>query len=478
MGSASIFRTATGKLNMIDIPAKLRQRFRAAGQDHVFEGWTELTEVDKQSFLSELDSLDLALLGELYASRDKRIAIPDPAEIAPVPIARLDDSSPEAQEVGEDAIRRGHVAVLMVAGGQGSRLGFDHPKGMFPIGPISLKSLFQIHAEKVLALRRHYESALPFLVLTSPSTHDETEDFFHRHRNFGLPEEDVFLFRQGTMPALDVATGKLLLESPGHLFLSPNGHGGVLPALRETGLLDTLRDRGIRQLFYFQVDNPLVKVADPAFLAHHLHQRAMASSKIVAREDPQERLGNLVTVHGRCMMIEYSDLPDTLARQRDEHGRLRLWAGSPAIHCFELDFIERLTRGSLAIPFHTARKKVPFFQDGRQVVPDHENALKFEMFIFDVLPLAESWTVVESMRAEEFVPLKNASGPDSPDKVREALCNRAAAWLEEAGIAVPRDGTGGTLWPLEISPLFARDARELRSRLSKPVTICSATHFV
>src|SRR5262249_251519 len=257
-----------------------------------------------------------------------------------VPVTRKD--SPEnaaGQREGEEALRRGEVAALVVAGGQGSRLGFEHPKGMFAIGPVSGKSLFQIHAEKVLALSRRYGKKMPFLVMTSPATDEETTDYFARAENVGLDAEQVIFFRQGTMPALDLATGKLLLEAPGRLFLSPDGHGGTLTALADTGLLDRLRQHGILHVFYFQVDNPLVKVADPVFLGHHLAAPSEPSSKVVAKQGPTDKMGNFVQVDGRCAMIEYSDLPEGLARQTDGQGRLSIWAGNPSIHLFDLDFL-------------------------------------------------------------------------------------------------------------------------------------------
>ncbi|HMC66880.1 MAG TPA: UDPGP type 1 family protein, partial [Gemmataceae bacterium] len=382
-----------------------------------------------------------------------------------------------------EALRRGQIAVLLVAGGQGSRLGFDHPKGMFPIGPVSNKSLFQIHAEKVLALRRRYAAPIPFLVMTSPATHAETEAFFREHRFFGLPSDDVHFFRQGTMPALDLATGKLLMEGPGRLFLSPNGHGGTLTALAESGLLSRLRQRGIRQVFYFQVDNPLVKVADPVFLGHHTAANAEVSSKIVPKESPTDKLGNLVLVDGRCSMIEYSDLPEELARRTDQQGRLRIWAGSPAIHIFSTDFLERVTggremAGPRLLPFHVARKKVPFVDEqGRRQEPQKENALKFEMFIFDALPLADRWTVVETSRREEFEPLKNATGRDSPETVRQAISNLAADWLERASVTVPRRPDGDAAFPLEISPLHALDAEELASKVNRGLRVQGPTYL-
>jgi UDP-N-acetylglucosamine/UDP-N-acetylgalactosamine diphosphorylase len=457
---------------MLSVPNDLRQRLRENGQEHVLAWWDRLDETQRGQLLEQLQVLDLEQLQRLYVERDRSFPVPSPERITPVPVVRLDAASAEVRRRGEDALRRGEIAVLLVAGGQGSRLGFEQPKGKFPIGPVTNKTLFQIHAEKVLALGRRYGKPVPFLVMTSPATHAETEPYFRAHRHFGLPPEEVFFFCQGTMPALDMATGKLLLEAPGRLFTSPNGHGGTLTALAESGLLDRLRRRGIRQIYYFQVDNPLVRVADPVFLGHHLAAGAEVSSKIIPKQSPTDKLGNLVLVDGRCTIIEYSDLPEDLARQTDEQGRLRIWAGSPAIHLFAVDFLARVTQGRTRIPFHVARKKVPYINDtGTLVTPTKENALKFEMFIFDVLPLADRWTVVETTRHEEFVPLKNATGPDSPQTVRQALSNLAADWLAQAGVAVPRRVNGDAAVPLEISPLLALDAEELAARVDRGLRI-------
>ncbi|HLJ94885.1 MAG TPA: UDPGP type 1 family protein [Gemmataceae bacterium] len=448
------------------VPEEIQQRLRQFGQEHVLRWWDRLRDQERQELVDQLARIDLAQLRDLYSRRNASIPLPAPEQIQAIGVTRLDPSDQSTRQRGEDAFRRGEVAALVVAGGQATRLGFDHPKGMFPIGPVSDKTLFQIHAEKVLALSHRYGKGVPLLVLTSPATDAETQAFFEMQRFFGLAREDVRFFCQGTMPALDWATGKLLLEAPGRLFTSPNGHGGTLLALAESGLLEQMEQRGIRQIFYFQVDNPLVKVGAPIFLGHHLQTGAEVSSKIVRKEEPNDRLGNLVLVDGRCTMIEYSDLPAELARQTDDEGRLRISAGSPAIHIFAVDFLRRLTRKGVQIPFHVARKKVPYLdENGKPVQPDKENALKFEMFIFDVLPLAERWAVVETSRREEFVPLKNATGPDSPAVVRQAISNRAADWLEQAGIAVPRQPNGDSAVALEISPLYALNARELAAKV-------------
>jgi UDP-N-acetylglucosamine/UDP-N-acetylgalactosamine diphosphorylase len=463
---------------MLTVPDTLRQKLGRHNQEHVLAFWDRLDDGQRRVLLGQLEALDLEALERLYARREEKYHGPAADSIQPVPVIPRTAGDDATRRQGEEALRRGEVAVLVVAGGQGSRLGFEHPKGLYPVGPVSGKSLFHIHAEKVLALRRRHGAPVPLLVMTSPATHDETEQYFAEQNGFGLPASEVSFFCQGTMPALDLATGKLLLEEPGRLFLSPDGHGGSLTALHDSGLLDRLRQRGVRRLFYFQVDNPLVKVADPLFVGQHIAQAAEVSSKAVAKETPTDKLGVFAQVNGRCTIIEYSDLPRELAEQRDPDGRLRLWAGSPAIHVFDVDFLSRVNRSAERIPFHLARKKVPHIDaQGRPVQPAAENALKFERFIFDVLPLADRWLVVETGRREEFAPLKNAEGADSPEAVRQALSDEAADWLQQAGVAVPRRPDGGAAVPLEVSPLFALDAAELGGKVQRGTTVEGARYF-
>jgi UDP-N-acetylglucosamine/UDP-N-acetylgalactosamine diphosphorylase len=461
------------------MPHDPKQRLLEHGQPHVIARWDQLSQGEQAGLLEQLRALDLDLLSRLFQQKEQSFALPARDKIQPTPITRLTAAHAREQMLGEEALRRGEVAALMVSGGQGSRLGFEHPKGMFAIGPASNHSLFQILAEKVLALRRRYGRAVPFLIMTSHATHAETVDFFAKHHSFGLPAAEVHFFQQGTMPALDHATGQLLFETPARLFLSPNGHGGTLTALADSGLLDRLQGEGIKQIFYFQVDNPLVKIADPLFLGHHIAERAEVSSKIIPKDGPTDRLGNLVMVDGRCTMIEYSDLPEDLARETDAEGNLRLCAGSPAIHVFDVAFLERVTRGETRMPYHVARKKVPHVDAaGNMVKPDRENALKFELFIFDVLPLADRWTAVETSRREEFAPLKNATGADSPESVRQAISDLAADWLAQAGVNVPRRPDGSVAVSLEISPLYALDAEELKAKVKPALRIEGPTFLV
>ncbi len=445
---------------MTHVPPDLRHRLAAHGQEHVLADWDALAPAARAALVAQLAGLDLGELDALYRRKDEPHAtLPPRDRIAPVPIQPAEASREDVAR-GEAALRAGAVAALVVAGGQGTRLGSDQPKGMYPVGPVSGATLFRVHAEKVLALSRRHGRPVPLLVMTSPATHADTEAYFRAERYFGLDPADVTLFQQGTMPAVERATGRLLLERPGTLYQSPNGHGGTLTALAETGLLADLRRRGVEHVFYFQVDNPLVKVCDPGFVGRHIAAGAEASSKVVVKEQPGEKVGILAAIDGRCGIIEYSDLPAEMAAEREADGRLRFRAGSPAIHLFSVPFLGRVTgRGGLA--YHLARKTVP-------AVGGEVEALKFELFVFDALPMAERWLTVETPRAEEFAPLKNGSGPDSPETVRAAISALHAGWLEAAG--VPTRGH-----PIEVSPLLALDAAALRSKLPRGFAVTGPT---
>ena len=454
----------------------LVERLERHGQTELLQFWSQLYLDAQTRFESELRSIDFHLLDHLKETlvlADPEIASID--SVKPVEVRRLPRTDRDrvayrlASEVGEEALAAGEVAVVVVAGGQGTRLGFDGPKGTYPIGPISGCSLFQIHAEKVVALSRRYGRTIPFYVMTSQENHEETARFFESHNRFGLPH--LRLFVQGQRPAVDRETGTVLLEGPGKLAMSPDGHGGTLAALAVPGpdgapsCLAEMETMGVRTLFYFQVDNPLVRIADPTFLGLHRQAAAEVSFKVVEKVKPDEKVGVVVEVDGKPQVIEYSDLPKDLAELRVPEGSLQLWAGSIAIHIFERTFIERIMAHA-QLPFHRAFKKVPHLNNsGHRVHPTHPNAVKFERFIFDALPLAAHYAVVETDRVLEFEPLKNAEGPDSPASVRQRMSELYASWLESAGAHVTRRRDGSIPFDIEISPLFALDAVELKSKI-------------
>ena len=455
----------------------LVDRLKHHGQEHLLRWWDELGDDQRARLGAEVAAIDCGQLDELIASLVKEAApvVPPAVSVEPIEVIRLPQTDSERMArrhvaaVGARALAAGEVAVVVVAGGSGTRLGFDGPKGTYPIGPVSAASLFQIHAEKLIALGRRYGKTPPFYIMTSPENHAATVRFFDEHGRFGL--EHVRFFAQGQMPAVDRATGKILLARKDHVALSPDGHGGCLTALAAPApgggpsCLDEMRDRGVRTLFYFQVDNPLVEIADPAFLGHHRQASAEMSFKVIEKVVPDEKLGVVVLVEGRPEVIEYSDLPADLAERRGPDGGLELWAGSIAIHVLERAFVERLV-SDLKLPFHRALKKVAHVDgSGQAVTPSEPNAVKFEQFIFDALPLARTFALVETSRTKEFEPLKNATGPESPASVRQRMSDLFGDWLERAGAIVPRRSDGSVLHKLEVSPLFALDAAELKTKI-------------
>ena len=371
-------------------------------------------------------------------------------------------------------MRDGQVAAVLVAGGQGTRLGFDQPKGMYPIGPVSGRTLFQFFADRLLAVREHYGVQVPWYVMTSDATDAATNEYFQKHRFFGLPETHVRIFKQGTMPAVDASTGKLLLAAPDSLALSPDGHGGTVSALDRSGCLADAKDRGVKHLFYFQVDNPLVTLCDPVFLGHHLMAESEMTTQVVRKRYPTERVGNVVVVDGKVRIIEYSDLPDSAAEAKTEGGEIRLWAGNIAVHVLDVDFIQRMTVGAGALPFHRASKKVSFVdQDGQLSQPQEPNAIKFERFIFDLLPEAKNAFVVEVRPEDAFAPVKNADGAetDTPSLAKQAIVSLHRSWLEAAGATVG-DGIS-----VEISPRYSLSPEYLAAKIPPNLQIGQDTFF-
>ncbi len=451
-------------------PASLVKTLEQFDQSHVLRWWGELTADQQNTLAGQMAAVDFAQLRELCAGGKAETPSESPAEKArraepPHQIVRLPKSEAEqnqwraAAKKGHELLAAGKVGTILVAGGQGTRLGFPHPKGMFPIGPVSGHSLFQILAEQVQARAKIAGYPIPYYIMTSDATHRETVEYFEQHRNFGLSEGEVHFFKQGNMPAVEAETGRLLLADKHRLCLSPNGHGGLLFALKDAGLIDDMNRRGVEYLHYHQVDNPTAQVCDPAFLGFHVLKDSDLSTKVVAKRSAEEKMGVLVDVDGRTQIIEYSDMPDEV-KQQTENGQLRFWAGNTAMHVFSRSFLERLLEDELSLPFHRAHKKVPHLNEaGDLVEPEAPNAWKFERFIFDALPQAGTALVVEADRAAEFNAVKNAEGHDSPAEARQALLRIHREWLESVA-----DKPFGEV---EISPLYALDRESFQERYAE-----------
>jgi UDP-N-acetylglucosamine/UDP-N-acetylgalactosamine diphosphorylase len=458
------------------IPPSVIARLDDCGQSHVLAFWDELTDDRRQSLLAQIETLDfdqLSVLLDAHASRkssdtDEIAAQRASRALPPADTFRLPHHGgdprlwSEAEQAGRDLLNAGRVGAILVAGGVGTRLGSDLPKGMFPLGPVSRRPLFRWHCEQVLACAREAGRPVPYFVMTSDATHADTVRFFRQHACFGLPADDVYFFQQGSLPLLEDAAPRILMEARDRISTSPDGHGGLLRALTRAGLLEVMERRGIEHVYYHQVDNPAAVICDPAFLGLHTLHGSEMSTKVVAKTAPEERVGVVVAIDGRTAIIEYSELPPDLARATGPGGGLRLWAGNTGIHAFTREFLERLAADPLGIPFHATPKAVPCVdRSGALITPTAANARKFDQYIFDALPHARRALVVEADRPREFLPIKNAAGPDSPDTAREGLLRLHREWLLAAGAHV----ASGVR--VEISPLFARSPAELAARLNR-----------
>lgn len=459
----------------------IRNTVEKHGQQHLLRFYEELTEPEQTALLEQLAAIDWGRIDEYIQNYVLNPpAFEAPAEIAPPqivpaqPTGDLAEQCAKARKRGAALLADGKVAAFVVAGGQGTRLKFDGPKGCFEVTPVQRKPLFQVFAEQILAAGRRAKAPIPWYVMTSHANDVQTRAFFRRNNFFGLSPKDVIFFTQGVMPALDLA-GKLLLAGKGAVSMSPDGHGGSLLALRKSGALDDMARRGVELISYFQVDNPLVRCLDPLFLGLHETRGAEMSAKCLPKLDPMERLGNFCVVDGKVTVIEYSDMPEELALACTDDGRLKFSAGSIAIHVIGRSFVERLTANDRCqLPLHRAEKTVPFVDEsGALVKPDEPNAVKLEMFVFDALPMAAETVILETSRREEFSPVKNASGADSATTCLHDQVRRAAAWLEAAGIQVPRDADGQIAAAIEISPLFADSVEELAKRVDRNLVITS-----
>ncbi|MBK1876306.1 UTP--glucose-1-phosphate uridylyltransferase [Pelagicoccus mobilis] len=441
-----------------------KQRFESQGQGQVFRFWDGLSEEEKANLDSQASEIDIEELDRLVAtlvkSEEKEEGI-DFSALEPAPYVSIpadldeDEEWQEAKRIGEEALRAGKVAAFTVAGGQGTRLGYNGPKGTYPVTPVKNKTLFQVFAEKIQAARVAYSCKLPWFVMTSDINHEATVSFFEKNKYFGLAEGSVTFFRQGRMPAVD-SEGKIILEAKGSIAMSPDGHGGALRALDRSGSFQAMVDDGIEVLSYFQVDNPLVQPVDPYFIGFHIKSGSTLSSKMLPKAYEKEKLGHFCVLDGVSQVVEYSDMPDELCALRDADGQLSFRAGSIAIHIISVDFARSLVApgSTVALPFHRADKKIPFVDaDGNTQKPDTPNGIKFEMFIFDSIPFAEKPLVIETTRLADFSPVKNAEGVDSPESCKGDQMTLFRQWFDAAGIELPADFDQS----IEVSPLFATD---------------------
>lgn len=427
---------------------------KSCGQEHVLAYWKKLSKKERTALLEQIAAIEPKNVKYCQSALKAGGAVADSSKGKAPKVAVLKGAAlKRAVAAGEKELKAGRVAALLVAGGQGSRLGYDGPKGCYSIGPITGAPLFYFHARKILARSIRYGAAIPFYVMTSEANNEATVRCFEENDFFGLNPKDVFFFTQGMWPGM-TKEGKIILDAPGHVFMSPDGHGGLLAALKKSGALADMRRRGVKSVFFFQVDNPLVEIADPAFIGYHVTERSEYSLKLCAKRDPYEKVGMPMQFGKQFRMVEYTEMSDEQCNRR-KNGKLYFLYGSPAIHVFDRAFLDR--EASKAMPLHLAFKKIPTVVDGKVVKPTEPNGYKFEKFIFDILPNAKRAAFLAFEQKDEFSPVKNAEGNDSPATCQADMQAKWARWFAEAGVQIPKT------MPLEIDPVYALDAEDLKS---------------
>lgn len=441
----------------------------AHDQPHLLRFFESLNESSRNALLDQIESIDFNEIdGLIDAYVRKKPKFELPGDLAPTAYYPNDPTSSirsydatTYRERGEELIRAGTLAAFTVAGGQGTRLGWNGPKGTFPATPVEGKPLFRVFAEQIRAAQDRWSVTIPWYIMTSPLNDESTRAFFADNNAFGLNRSDIFMFLQGMMPSFDKVTAKILMEAKDRIAMNPDGHGGSIRALAKSGAIEDMQARGVEHISYFQVDNPLAKVIDPLFTGLHAHapdSSAEMSSKMVPKAYAEEKMGVFCQSGGKTLVIEYSDLPPERAEETDADGGLRFIAGSIAIHLISVLFVEKLTAGGgCGLPWHRAEKKVACIDltSGEQVDTQEPNGVKLETFVFDAIPIAESSIVYETTRVEEFAPIKNAKGVDSTATSCQLQSDRNGNWLEAHGVSVARDSEGHALAAIEISPLTA-----------------------
>ena len=398
----------------------IKKTLKKYSQEHLLDEYEKLDETKQKQLLDQIQHIDFELINSLYNNTRKEIDVQD-SKISPIEYLdkdKLNGYYKGFQETGEKAIRAGKLAAVTMAGGQGTRLGHNGPKGTFDIGLDSHKSLFELLSDSLKTQGKKYDVTIPWFIMTSEENNDQTIEFFAKHRFFGYEKDkNIFFFKQGELPMVDTE-GKILIGENGLIKEAADGHGGIYEALVKNGMTKKMRELGVEWVFIGGVDNCLVKMVDPVLMGIAIDKKVTAAGKSVVKANPKEKVGVFCKKNGRPSVIEYTEIPDDMSEQVDDNGELVFGESHILCNLFNIDAIERM--GNKPLPYHTAFKKATYIdKDGNKVVPDGPNAYKFEAFLFDAFGELDDMAILRVKREEEFAPVKNATGTDSPETARE-----------------------------------------------------------
>ena len=400
---------------------QVEKKLKKAGQEHLLKYYERITDdKKKENFLNSILTIDFDAINEIYLDSKKNITNKD-FVIEPIKFIdkeKIDEKEyVEYEKLGKDIIKSGKLAVVTMAGGQGTRLGHTGPKGTFDLGLESHKSIFEILCDTLKSENERYGVSVPWYIMTSDENNSETVEFFEKHNYFGYNKGDIFFFTQSKLPMVDT-NGKCLIDEKGNIKEAADGHGGIFKSILKSGALYDMQSRGIEWVFIGGVDNVLVKPVDPVLIGLSIKDNVDAAGKSIIKANPHEKVGIFCKRNGRPSVIEYSEISDELAEERLENGELKYAESHILCNLFSLNAINKIA--SIDLPYHVAFKKAKYIDcDGNLIVSEKPNAYKFESFIFDAFEKLDDLVVLRVKREKEFALVKNAEGEDSPETARK-----------------------------------------------------------
>ena len=390
-------------------------------QEHVIRLMEKLNESQKKELIEQISKIDFHQIKELYDNTKKEIEIKE-NKIEPLPYLDKKKLSKEQKEefdkLGKEVIENGQYAVVTMAGGQGTRLGHSGPKGTFKLDVYGKgKYLFEILAENLKEANQKYGTVIPWYIMTSKQNNDETIEFMEKHNYFGYDKNSVRFFAQSELPLVDTE-GKLLIGKDMKIKEASDGNGGTYSSLRASGCLAEMKERGIKWVFIGGVDNALLKMADITLLGMAIKQNVQIASKSIVKANPHERVGVFGKMNGHPKVIEYSEMPEKMAEELDENGELKYGEAHIMCNLYTIEAIEKISKEPLI--YHSAFKKNSYIdENGKEIIPSEPNAFKFESFIFDAFEFFDDIAILRGKREEDFAPVKNRTGEDSPRTAKE-----------------------------------------------------------
>ena len=391
------------------------EKLKKYGQEHVLKYYDELLDEQRNTLIEQIDRTDFTVIGQA-AETGKRGTI---APIKAMTIPEIDMGRERFERIGMEAVKAGKLGAVLLAGGMGTRLGSDAPKGMYDIGISKPVYIFQRLIENLMKVVEKAGNYIQLFVMTSEKNHDATVGFFKEHDYFGYDKDYIAFFKQDMAPAADF-DGKVYMEAKDSIATSPNGNGGWFLSMKKSGLLELVEKGGIEWLNVFAVDNVLQSIADPVFAGAVLEGGYSVGSKVIRKVNPQEKVGVMCTEDGRPSIVEYIELTEDMLTQRDENGEYAYNFGVILNYLFKVDKLVNLLERKL--PYHKSAKKIPYINEaGELVKPEEPNGYKYEQFILDMIQMLDSCLPFEVVRGKEFAPIKNKTGVDSVESARELL---------------------------------------------------------